>query len=161
MTTTVEETIDLTKESPEDLISEQETKPYRIDEVAFAYFNDKRVSFYKIMDCTYAGYKIGAIYSFILGLIEKYIGSSMNFPQIDEELKNNYSLEEIFQMAKLSRTHFKKMKIFENVLDKIDLISGGNLCESDEDVCPCDCECDWDEVCRLVKQAKKDAEDVK
>lgn len=160
MTTTIEETIDLTKESPEDLISEQETKPYRIDEVAFAYFNDRRVTLYQLMDCTYAGYKIGAIYSFILGLIENYIGSSMNYPQIDKELKN-YSLEEIFTMAKLSQKHFKKMKIFENTLNEIDVVAGGNLCESDEDVCPCDCECDWDEVCRLVKQAKKDAEDVK
>lgn len=158
MTTTVEETIDLTKESPEDLISEQETKPYRIDEVAFAYFNDKRVSFYKIMDCTYAGYKIGAIYSFILGLIEKYIGSSMNFPQIDEELKNNYSLEEIFQMAKLSQKHFKKMKIFENTLNEIDVVAGGNMCESDEDVCPNDCECGWDTVTRLIKEAKERTE---
>ena len=160
MTTTIEETIDLTKESPEDLISEQETKPYRIDEVAFAYFNDRRVTLYQLMDCTYAGYKIGAIYSFILGLIENYIGSSMNYPQIDKELKN-YSLEEIFTMAKLSQKHFKKMKIFENTLNEIDVVAGGNLCEGDEDVCPCDCECDWDEVCRLVKQAKKDAEDVK
>lgn len=52
-------------------------KVVQIDEVAHAFFNSSRVESWEVLGEEYAGHKIGAIYSFVLGLIEKHIGESM------------------------------------------------------------------------------------
>lgn len=52
-------------------------RPLQIDEVAHAFFNSSRVESWEVLGEEYAGHKIGAIYSFVLGLVEKHIGESM------------------------------------------------------------------------------------
>lgn len=53
-------------------------KPLQIDEVAYAYFNQVRVNSWNILSNDYAGHKVGALYAFVLKLIEEHITESVN-----------------------------------------------------------------------------------
>ena len=55
-----------------------EPKPLQIDEVAYAYFNQVRVNSWNILSNDYAGHKVGALYAFVLKLIEEHITESVN-----------------------------------------------------------------------------------
>jgi len=68
-----------TKETNLKIIHEmaKESKPISIDEVSHAFFNSQRVENWENLNKTYAGHKVGAIYSFVLDLVEKHIGESV------------------------------------------------------------------------------------
>lgn len=69
-----------------------EPKPLQIDEVAYAYFNQVRVNSWNILSNDYAGHKVGALYAFVLKLIEEHITESVNpvLRQRIEDVKNNF-----------------------------------------------------------------------
>lgn len=69
-----------------------EPKPLQIDEVAYAYFNQVRVNSWNILSNDYAGHKVGALYAFVLNLIEEHITESVNpvLRQRIEDVKNNF-----------------------------------------------------------------------
>ena len=69
-----------------------EPKPLQIDEVAYAYFNQVRVNSWNILSNDYAGHKVGALYAFVLKLIEEHITESVN-PALKhsvEDVKNSF-----------------------------------------------------------------------
>lgn len=67
-------------------------KPLQIDEVAYAYFNQVRVNSWNILSNDYAGHKVGALYAFVLKLIEEHITESVNpvLRHSVEDVKNNF-----------------------------------------------------------------------
>lgn len=70
-----------------------EPKPLQIDEVAYAYFNQVRVNSWNILSNDYAGHKVGALYAFVLKLIEEHITESVNpvLKHSVEDMKNSCS----------------------------------------------------------------------
>ena len=68
-----------------------ESKPLQIDEVAYAYFNQVRVNSWNILSNDYAGHKVGALYAFVLNLIEEHITESVNpvLKHSVEDVKND------------------------------------------------------------------------
>lgn len=78
-----------------------EPKPLQIDEVAYAYFNQVRVNSWNILSNDYAGHKVGALYAFVLKLIEEHITESVNpvLKHSVEDMKNScsYSNGLVFQ----------------------------------------------------------------
>lgn len=68
-----------------------EPKPLQIDEVAYAYFNQVRVNSWNILSNDYAGHKVGALYTFVLKLIEEHITESVNpvLKHSVEDVKND------------------------------------------------------------------------
>ena len=66
-------------------------KPLQIDEVAYAYFNQVRVNSWNILSNDYAGHKVGALYAFVLKLIEEHITESVNpvLKHSVEDVKND------------------------------------------------------------------------
>ena len=68
-----------------------EPKPLQIDEVAYAYFNQVRVNSWNILSNDYAGHKVGALYAFVLKLIEEHITESVNpvLKHSVEDVKND------------------------------------------------------------------------
>ena len=61
-------------------------KKCSIDEVAHAYFQSLRVNSWEEIGKDFGGYKIGALYAFVLELVEKHIADSLDAREIAKEM---------------------------------------------------------------------------